>query len=264
MATRNVPAGNGIKWVTEAVQLVLKNPGPFALMGLVVAVASAIPLLGSLALAILGPAMYGSVAYAAREQAQGRKAKFEHIGQAFQQPGKLGPMVTLCLPGVIFGLLFGVLMVIVIAVGAMGAGVSAMMESPGAMVTSLGIGFLLLLVLAIPLALLVFATVFFAIPDVMFAGTDAFDAMRASLRAALANIGALLLFALVVFGASMIAMLVLGVVSSILGQLLVSIAVFPVIAASMYLAWKDVYGEPALDMPVADIPPPRDDAGIVA
>ncbi len=266
MTIRTVPAGNGVTWITEAVALVLKNPGPFVLMGLVVAVAAAVPLLGSLALAILGPALYGGIAYAAREQASGGSARFDHIARAFQQEGKLGPALILCLPGVIGGVVIGIFMAIMAAIMLAGAGVSAATESPAALLASLGVGGVLMVVILLAAGLVVFALTFFAIPDVMFARNDAFAAMKDSVRAALANIGAALLYLLVLCGAAILAMLVLSVISSILAQFLVAIALAPVAAASMYVAWKDVYGEPAAELPSVESEPepPQDGGGIVA
>ena len=263
MAIRNVPAGNGITWITAAVQLLLKNPAPFVLMGLVMAVAGIIPILGSLALAILGPALYGGIAWAARAQAQGETARFEHIGQAFQQEGKIGPMLLLCLPGVVGGMLAGIVVVIMVAMVMAGAGISAAADSATALWASLGVGGLFVLLVLLAVGLVVFALTFFAIPDVMFARNDAFAAIKQSLSASLANVGALLLYLLVLVVAMLVLMLILSLLSSILAQFLVSIALAPVIGASMYLAWKDVYGETTAELapPQADSP---DVGGIVA
>jgi hypothetical protein len=56
MSIRNVPAARGFEWIARAIQLILKNPVPFLLMGLVVGVIYVIPILGSLVIGILGPA----------------------------------------------------------------------------------------------------------------------------------------------------------------------------------------------------------------
>lgn len=262
MAIRKVPAGNGVTWITAAVQLLLKNPAPFVLMGLVMAVAGIIPILGSLALAILGPALYGGIAWAARAQARGEAARFEHIGQAFNEEGKIGPMLLLCLPGVIGGMLAGIVVVIMLAMVMAGAGISAAADSATALWTSLGVGGLFVVLVLLAVGVVVFAMTFFAIPDVMFARNDAFAAIKQSLSASRANVGALLLYLLILLVAMLVLMLVLSLLSSILAQFLVSIALAPVIGTSMYLAWKDVYGETT-----AELAPPQtaspDAGGIV-
>lgn len=90
MSIRTVPASRGIEWIVKAIQLILANPAPFALMGLIMAVIGVVPVLGSLALAILGPALYGGIVWAARAQRQGETARFEQLFQAFHEDGKLG------------------------------------------------------------------------------------------------------------------------------------------------------------------------------
>lgn len=252
MSARKVSAGNGIGWLSAAVQLLLKNPAPFAMMGLVMAVAGIVPILGSLALGILGPALYGGIATAARTQSRDGSARFEQLFQVFQQEGKLGPMLVLCLPGIIGGVLAVVLLVILVAVVMAGAGVSSMTDSATALWGSLGIGGLVMMSLILVLAVVVFMLTFFAIPAVMFNRIDAIEAMRQSLRASLANLGALLLYLLALMLAALVLALLLSVLSSYLAQLLVSVLLFPVIGASMYLAWKDVFGETTEELPVIE------------
>ena len=263
MAIRKVPAGNGVTWITEAIQLILKNPGPFVLMGLVIAVAGVIPILGALALAILGPALYGGIAWAAREQSRGGKAVFEHLFQAFQQEGKIGPMLLLCLPGVIGGVVSAILLVILISsIGFAGAGISAATDSSAALWASRGMGGLLALVFIMALAIPVFALTLFAIPDLMFKHNDAIGAMKQSVRASVDNIGALLLYLLILIVA-MFLIKVLSVISVFLAQFLVFIALAPIVGTSMYLAWKDVYGDSTIELPAVGADS-QDGGGIVA
>ena len=263
MAIRKVAAGNGVTWITEAIQLILKNPGPFVLMGLVIAVAGVIPILGSLALAVLGPALYGGIAWAAREQSRGGKAAFEHLFQAFQQEGKIGPMLVLCLPGVVGGVVAGIAVVILVSIALAGAGISAATESNAALWASLGVGGIIVLVVILAMAIAVFAISFFAIPDLMFKHNDAIGAMKQSLRASLDNIGALLLYLLILMVAMFLIVIVLSVISSILAQLLVSIALAPIVGTSMYFAWKDVYGDNTIELPAVGADS-QDGGGIVA
>ncbi len=263
MAIRKVAAGNGVTWITEAIQLTLKNPGPFVLMGLVIAVAGVIPILGSLALAVLGPALYGGIAWAAREQSRGGKAVFEHLFQAFQQDGKIGPMLILCLPGVIGGVVAGIAVVILVSIAFAGAGISAATESNAALWASLGLGGMIILVVILAMAIAVFALTFFAIPDLMFKHNDAIGAMKQSARASLDNIGALLLYLLILMVAMFLIVIVLSVISSILAQFLVSIALAPIVGTSMYLAWKDVYGDSTIELPAVGADS-QDGGGIVA
>lgn len=266
MSIRSVPAGNGITWITEAVRIVLKNPGPFVLMGLIFTVIAIVPILGSLALAIIGPALYAGIAWAARTQATGGSAEVGHLFQGFKEEGKIGPLLILCLPGIVIGMVLGVLMAILIGVAMAGAGISAATDSPAALIGSLGMGAFVLLIAGIAMMLVGVALTFFAVPDVMFARNDAFAAMKDSVRASLANIGALLLYLVVLVVAVIVVMGVLSLISGLLAQVLVSIAAAPLAGTSMYLAWKDIYGQPAEELPpVESAPqPPQDGGGMVA
>lgn len=241
MAFQKVPAGNGLQWITEAVSLILKNPAPFALMGLVVGVIGIVPILGGLALLILGPALYGGIMYAAREEQAGRKADFQQLFQAFKEPGKLPKMMMLCLPNVAALVVLGVLGAILLGGAMLGAGMSgANGGDPTAALAAMGSGFLLFVLIAIPVGLLCYALTFFATPRVMFEGGDPIEAMKDSLRASLANIGALLVY----FGIVLLGVIVIGAVLSIIpfiGQLILMVAITPIVSVAAYVAWNQVY-----------------------
>ncbi len=95
MDARKVDAGKGFAWITGAVELIFKNPLVFLVMGLIFAVIGIVPILGSLALLVIGPALLGGMVYAAREQAAGRPADIAQLFQAFREPGKIGPILLL-------------------------------------------------------------------------------------------------------------------------------------------------------------------------
>src|SRR5688500_10043751 len=154
MSFQRVPAGRGLQWLTDAVQLILQNPLPFALMGLVVGVIALVPVLGSLALMVLGPALYGGIVYAAREQHAGRSADFQHLFQAFKEDGKLPKMLLLCLPGVVAGMLILVLGVVFVGGAMLGGGLSASAgASSTALGASFGVGLALFVLIALALGL---------------------------------------------------------------------------------------------------------------
>ena len=155
MSHHTVPAGNGLQWLTAGLTLTLKNPGPFALMGLLVAVIALVPVLGGLALILLAPALYGGIMFAAREQEAGRAVDFQQLFQAFREQGKLGKMILLCLPGIAAGIVIVVLGAILIGgavMAVLGAGGSESALGAGA-----GVGALLFVVLALAIGLVSFA-----------------------------------------------------------------------------------------------------------
>ena len=99
--------------------------------------------------------------------------------------------------------------------------------------------------------LLVFALAFFAIPDTMVVCNDAFAAMKQSMRATLANVGAVLLYLVVFVLAVVVVTGILALISSLLAQVLVSLVAVQLAGASMYLARKDVNADSANELPQA-------------
>lgn len=241
MAFQKVPAGNGLQWITDSVNLIMKNPAPFLLMGLVVGVISMIPILGGLALLVLGPALYGGIMYAAREQQSGRKADFQQMFQAFKEDGKLPKMLMLCLPGVAALVILGVLGVVLLGGAMLGAGVSASASAdPGASLAAFGVGALLFFLIALVVGIACYAFTFFATPRVMLEGSEPIEAMKDSVRAVLANIGPVLVYC----GILLLVFLVVGAILSIIpliGSLILMTAITPLVAVAAYLAWRQVY-----------------------
>jgi hypothetical protein len=256
MSFQRVPAGRGLQWLTDAIQLILQNPVPFALMGLVVGVIAVVPVLGSLALMVLGPALYGGIVYAAREQQAGRSADFQQLFQAFKEDGKLPKMLLLCLPGVVGGVLILVLGVVFVGGALLGGGLSASAgASSTALGASFGVGLAVFALLALALGLASYALTFFATPRVMLESADPFAAMKDSLQACLANIGALLVYAGILLGVVVVLSLLLGLIP-ILGHLVLMVALVPVASVAAFVAWRDVYRQPITqELPPANPPP---------
>lgn len=248
MSFGKVDAGSGVNWLTEGIRLVMANPVAFLVMGLILAVINFIPILGGLVLTICGPALIGGIVYAAREQAEGRKAEIPHLFRAFQEPGKIGPMLLLCLPAVVGG---AVLLVcgFVFGLGALiGGGLSAASGSGSGLGGAIGGGVFVLLLIAIALMFLIYALQFFAVPRVMLEGAEPFAAMKESLSACLANIGAFLVFGVVLLVAFIVLAIVLMLVP-ILGWLALVTAASVVFACAEYVAWRQVYAGTATRMP---------------
>jgi hypothetical protein len=254
MSFGKVDAGNGIGWLTDAIGLVLKNPAAFLVMGLILAVINFIPILGSLAITIFGPALLGGLVFAAREESEGRKAEIGHLFRAFQEPGKLGPMLLLCLPAIVGGAVLLVL-ALVFGIGALlGGGLSAASGSEFGW-GALGGGVVVLIVVAVAIGFAIYALQFFAVPRVMLEGAEPFAAMKESFSACIANIGAFLLFGIVL----VVAFVVLGVVLAfipILGWLALMAVGSAVFGCAEYIAWRQVFTVTATSVPPPEVPPP--------
>lgn len=253
-----VDAGHGLNWLTEAVGLVFKNPVAFLVMGVILAVINFIPILGGLALTICGPALLGGIVFAAREEAEGSKAEIPHLFRAFQEPGKIGPMLLLCLPTIVGG---AVLLIcgFVFGLGALlGGGLSAVNGGSGAgLGGAIGGGVFILLLVAVALMFLIYALQFFAVPRVMLDGIEPFTAMKESLSACLANLGAFLVFGIVLFVAFIVLAIVLMLIP-LLGWLALITVATPVFACAQYFAWRELYANAERRMP----PPPPETSSI--
>lgn len=254
MSHRTVDAGRGIEWIKRIIEIIKGNPVAFLVMGLILGVIAIIPVLGSLALLVLMPTFYAGFCWAAREQDQGRQADIKHLFQGFNEPGRLGPLVTLCLPQVAAGIVAFVLVVIFFGGAMLTGGLAAAGGdgNPAALFGALGGGAIVLFLLLFALFIAVWMMLLFAIPKVMFDGEAPFDAMKASFPAALANLVPIIVFALivgVVFFIATIALAFLGLV----GSLIVLALLYPVVGVAHYVIWRDVFGTSDA---IAQSPPP--------
>lgn len=247
MHFKRVEPAQAVEWIRGAMRLLMANPAPFLLMGLAMTVIALVPFLGAMALLIIGPVLYAGIALAARTQDAGGQADFNQLLEGFRQPGKVGPLIALCLPNL--GLMFA--MIVVMVMVALSFGGAALLAAGGKpldptevnLMTLFGVGGVVaLLVLLVPLALATAALLFFAVPRVMFDGIEPFTALRESAQATAANLGAFLLTVLVLFFARFTAAVVLGSLVPVLGVLVVGSVFTPLIAAVLYFAWRDVFG----------------------
>lgn len=95
MTHKKLDAGAGWNWIAQGWRLFLQNPGIWVvlalLFGLIYFVLGIIPIIGGLAAALLGPALFGGLVYGAREIDDGRSLELAHLFQAFREPGVPGP-----------------------------------------------------------------------------------------------------------------------------------------------------------------------------
>ncbi|HWT16959.1 MAG TPA: BPSS1780 family membrane protein [Patescibacteria group bacterium] len=255
MSGKKIEIGDVFNWFTSAIELAMKNPGVFIVMALIYAVISAIPLL-NLAMIVVGPALQGGFVWAAREEDQGRKADISHLFNAFQQPGKAGPMITLCLPTLALALVAGVLIAVMIG-GALFAASSG--SSSGA-----GFGFIgmaIAALLMIPAAIAVAFMTYFAVPRVMLDNVAPFDAIKESFAICMSNLVSIVVGFLCVGIAFVVLALLIGWIP-LIGALALGILGALIGGPSMYFAHRQVFGvsEPAQPpvAPPAPMSPPAD------
>lgn len=228
---RGVAAGRGTSWIGEAWGLFRRSPGLWigitVVATLIFIVVGLIPFLGPIATTIFGPVFAGGIMLGCRALDEGGELEFSHLFAGFRD--KFGTLVAI---GALY--LAGTVAVMVIVGIIFGAGIFAMVgmggeqADPAALVATMGIGILVMLALMLPLVM----AIWFAAPLAVLSDQNAFDAIKGSFTGCLKNVVSFLVYGVV--------MLVLSIVASIplfLGWLVLG----PVLAASVYTAYRDIY-----------------------
>jgi uncharacterized membrane protein len=227
------PAANGWSWIAEGWELFKRQPGMW--IGIVVAffvimiVVALIPFLGGLILSLFGPVFAAGFAIGCRTLDTGGQLEFGHLFAGFRQ--RTGTLIAV---GAIY---LAASLVIMLVVGlTMGVGMAAMMgqadpESMGAMGMTMVLAMLIMFALMLPVVM----AIWLAAPLVVFHDQGAVEAMKGSFFGCLKNIVPFLLYGVVLFALSIIATIPIGLGWLVLG---------PVLAASIYASYRDIYLNP--------------------
>jgi len=225
---RGVPMGRGWDWIASGWNLFRAAAGTWIGMILVLAVISilcaVIPFVGPLASMVFWPVLIAGLMATARTIHQGGSPEFAQLFAGFKQ--RFGPLAG---DGALYLVATVVIMLVVFFIT--GVGVFAMMGGAAPDARALGamaIAMLVMLALTLPLVM----AVWFAPALVMFDDLGPVEAMKASFLGCLKNVLPFLLYGIVLFIASIIASIPL-----LLGWLVLG----PVLAASMYTSYRDIY-----------------------
>jgi len=227
---RSVIAERGWAWIAAGWDLFKKQAGMWIalmLVALVIFVVLAlIPFVGSIALSVLSPVFGAGVVIGCRAIEEGHGLEIGHLFAGFKE--KLAPLATV---GAIY---LGATIVIVLAVMLV-SGVSIFSIAAGgdsAAAPAAILAVLLAVLVSLALMLPLFMAVWFAPALVVFQGKSAVDAMKESFSGCLRNI-----LPFLVYGVVMLVLSVLASVPLFLGWLVLG----PVLAASLYTSYKDIY-----------------------
>jgi uncharacterized membrane protein len=230
---RTVAAGRGWDWIVEAFALFRKRPGVWMLMAVALSalfiVISMIPIVGSFASALLFPIFGGGLMLACKELERDGPFEFEHLFAGFKhRTGDLAMVGAFNLFG--WALIFFAVAAVVgggVFMGVARGGI----EGAGISVAAVLIAMLLVAGLSMPL----YMATWFAPALIVLQDASAGAALKASFFACLRNWLPFLVYSLV--------LLILGIAAAIplgLGYLVL----VPVIAASVYTAYRDIFGTP--------------------
>lgn len=224
---RHWPAAQGWRWIVDGWGLFKQAPGLWIGMLLIwfvmQMIMGAVPIIGSLASALLGPALMAGFYLAARKMEAGEVVRAGDVLSGCTGD-RFGPLVMLGLLSLGLGVLMIVLLGVVF-IAAMG-GMDFDLEQIGPMQASIGL--LLFLVMLVPLMMaLWFATSLVALHE-----QSPIEAVKQSYRGCMRNMGSLTVFGLVVVPLFIIAVIPFG-----LGLLVLS----PVLILAMYRSYVDIY-----------------------
>lgn len=263
MQIRKTGAGRGAKWLNDSIHIIEKNAKPILLGALMVSVLASLPgLFGPLAILALVvlvfayPVLMGGLVAMARDIDAGAPAAPADVFAGFRN-GRAGALMWMALPQILFGLVF-----VMLLAGTLGQQNLESMMAGGEIDYSLVNGGTLpwLFLVLVFGGVATFSATLFGIPLAMLDGQPGLGAIAASLKAAAANFGAVLVYLLCIFIAiviATIAMFLVGVVLGLLlallgegaqavGQLLLSVllnaGVMAVLACGHLMAWRDVFG----------------------
>ena len=228
-AGRTVAAQRGWSWIAEAWPFFTRNPwiwiGMVVAMMIVFLAMNFIPFVGQIAAMLLTPVFMAGLMIGCRVLHEGREIEFAHLFAGFRE--HFGALAAI---GALY--LAATLVIALVVVLVMGAGIVAIVSGGPAAIVAGGMTLLLSALLAVALSLPAMMAVWFAPALVVFHGQGAMQAMRESFIGCLKNMVPFLVYGVI--------LLLLSVVASIplaLGWLVLG----PVIAASVYTAYRDIF-----------------------
>jgi uncharacterized membrane protein len=226
---RGVPTGNGWTWITDAWSIFRAAAGTWigivVVIGVIFIALAFLPIIGSIATCVIGPVFTGGLMLACRDAEEG-KLEFGRAFAGFSHG--FGALATV---GVIY--LVGVIAIVLVASVVTGVGMFGLMggASPDQL-ARFGVTLLLTVLIVLALMLPLIMALWFAPALVVFHDMGAVAAMKASFAGCLKNMLPFLLYGIV--------LTIAGVIASIplmLGWLVLG----PVLIASMYTSYRDIY-----------------------
>ena len=227
------PVGHGWTWIAEGWDFFKRQPGMWIgivlLLFVITIVAAFIPFVGGLALSLFGPVFAAGIVSGCKALDTGEELELGHLFAGFRE--RTGTLIAV---GALY-LAASLVVMLVVGLG-MGVGMAAMMgQGDPATVGAMGTTMLLAILVMFALLLPVVMAIWFAAPLVVFHDHGAIEAMKGSFAGCLKNILPFLWYSVL--------FIVLAVVAS-LPLMLGWLALGPVLAASLYTSYRDIYLKP--------------------
>ncbi|HEU5176864.1 MAG TPA: BPSS1780 family membrane protein [Burkholderiales bacterium] len=227
------PAGAGWTWIADSWNLFKRQPGMWIGMWLLFVIimigTGILPFLGTILTALFWPVFVAGFAVGCRALDEGGELEIAHLFAGFRE--RLGTLIGVGALSLLASFIIGM----VVGLG-LGAGAFTMMSGdPETMAAMAGTTVLLMVLITTALLLPVMMAAWFAPVLVVFQGEGVIDSMKGSFAGCLKNIVPFLVYG--------VAALLLAVVATIpigLGWLVLG----PMIAASVYTSYRDIYLKP--------------------
>jgi uncharacterized membrane protein len=229
---RAVDAGQGWAWIVTGFEMFKKQPGNWIVIVIVLfvimMVLAFIPFLGAIATFLLMPIFTGGLMLGCRSLARDGTLEINHLFAGFStQTGNLVALGGISIAAWI------VVMLPVMAITFFGAYFGASAGGAAGM-GGMGASFLLALLIVLALSILIYMALWFAPALVVLRGAAPMAAIKQSFAACLRNVIPFLVYGLVVLVLSIVATIPFGLGWLVLG---------PVLAASVYTAYQDIFGD---------------------
>ncbi len=234
----SVPAGHGWLWLSQGFWHFRQNPFQW-IIALVVwvvitMIVSLVPFLGSLAVTLFAPVLAAGFMIGANAQNEGGDFEVGHLFSGFS--AGLGQLILVGLLYLVGFIVIGVLAAFLVGGGMLAAfgGMEGMGQmnpeqvNPAMLGSAVLIPVLIVMALSIPLVM----AYWFAPALVALEGLSALSAMKMSFVGCLKNVLPFLIYGLIG-----LALFVLGSIPLMLGLLVV----IPMLTASIFVAYKDIY-----------------------
>lgn len=222
---RAVETSRGTEWIASGWRVFRAQPGTWILIALVLLAVllglAFIPVIGNLASSVLMPSFMGGLMIACRRNAKGERVEAGDLFSGLQTSP--GPLLIVGLIGLLLTIVAMVPAMLMLGIGAFSGALTAMSMS-----MSMVIGLLLFLALLVPVQM----ALWFAPALVVLQRLPPGQALGQSFQACLKNILPFLLYGVLLVLLSFVATL-----PAFLGWLVLG----PVLAASIYSAYRDIF-----------------------
>jgi uncharacterized membrane protein len=227
---RTVDGGRGWDWIVEAFGLFRRQPGMWILIMLLAGILgiaiNLIPVLGSLASALLFPIFGAGLILGCKALDQGGTLELAHLFAGFKH--RTGDLVLVGVFNLVCWVLIAFAIAAVVGGGVFMAVMRGGMSGAGISIASLLIALLLVAGLSVPL----YMATWFAPALIILHDVAPLAALKASFFACLGN-----WIPFLVYGVVLLVLCVVAAIPAGLGYLIL----IPVLAASVYTAYRDIF-----------------------